>query len=68
MGAVGRAKKWSGCISNHGSEDILVTHLRGRTNSFFRNEGNGVFHDAAAQFGLIAPSLPFSGVIGSNRE
>ena len=50
-----------GDIDNHGSEDILVTNLMGETNSFFRNEGNGFFHDATAQFGLAAPSLPFTG-------
>jgi len=50
-----------GDIDNHGSEDILVTNLMGEKNSFFRNEGNGFFHDATAQFGLAASSLPYTG-------
>jgi hypothetical protein len=50
-----------GDIDNHGSEDILVTNLMGETNSLFRNEGNGFFHDATAEFGLAAPSLPYTG-------
>ena len=50
-----------GDIDNHGSEDILVTNLMGETNSFFRNEGNGFFHDATAEFGLAAASLPYTG-------
>jgi hypothetical protein len=50
-----------GDVDNHGSEDILVTNLMGETNSLFRNEGNGFFHDATAEFGLAAPSLPYTG-------
>jgi hypothetical protein len=50
-----------GDIDNHGSEDILVTNLMGETNSLFRNEGNGFFHDATAEFGLAAPSLRYTG-------
>ncbi len=50
-----------GDIDNHGSEDILVTNLMGESNSLFRNEGNGFFHDATAEFGLAAPSLPYTG-------
>jgi len=50
-----------GDIDNHGSDDILVTNLMGKTNSLFRNEGKGFFHDATAEFGLAAPSLPYTG-------
>ena len=50
-----------GDIDNRGSEDILVTNLMGESNSLFRNEGNGFFHDATAEFGLSAPSLPYTG-------
>lgn len=50
-----------GDIDNHGSEDILVTNLMGETNSLFRNPGNGFFNDATAEYGISAPSLPFTG-------
>src|SRR5262249_2668750 len=50
-----------GDISNRGHEDILVTNLMGEANSLFRNEGNGFFHDAGAEFGLTSPSLPYTG-------
>jgi len=50
-----------GDVDNHGSEDILVTNLMGEANSLFRNEGNGFFHDSTAEFGLAAPSLPYTG-------
>jgi hypothetical protein len=50
-----------GDVSNRGSEDILVTNLMGESNSFFRNDGSGFFHDATAEFGLSIPSLPYTG-------
>ena len=45
-----------GDIGNRGHEDIVVTNLMGESNSLFRNEGNGFFHDAGAEFGLTSPS------------
>ena len=43
-----------------GDLDLLVTHLRDETNTFFENEG-GLFSDRTALRALGAPSLPFTG-------
>ena len=40
--------------------DLFMTHLRGESNTLYRNEG-GTFRDSTSQFGLLGPSLPFTG-------
>ena len=44
-----------------GDEDLFITHLREEKNTLYLNDGRGLFRDATAQFGLDAPSLPFTG-------
>ncbi|MFN0057726.1 MAG: CRTAC1 family protein [Planctomycetota bacterium] len=41
--------------------DLFVTNMRSETNTFYRNDGKGVFDDATAQLGLAAASRPFTG-------
>ncbi|AKS43307.1 CRTAC1 family protein [Wenzhouxiangella marina] len=44
-----------------GRFDLLLTHLDGESNTFYRNLGHGLFTDQTAAWGLLAPSLPFTG-------
>ncbi len=44
-----------------GDDDLLITHLTGEANTFYANQGGGLFEDATARSGLGAPSLPFTG-------
>ncbi|MXX60963.1 MAG: CRTAC1 family protein [Holophagales bacterium] len=44
-----------------GDEDLFLAHLTGETNTLYRNEGRGLFHDATLAAGLGAPSLPWTG-------
>jgi hypothetical protein len=41
--------------------DLFVTHLRGETNTFYRNSGKLGFQDDTAASGLGAFSLPYTG-------
>lgn len=47
-------------IENDGDLDLLVTHLRGETNTLYLND-NGVFEDVTATTGLAAPSVALTG-------
>ncbi len=41
--------------------DIFMTHLTDETNTFYANDGSGLFRDATQQVGLGASSLPMTG-------
>jgi hypothetical protein len=40
--------------------DLFLTHLTSETNTFYRNDGAGLFSDATALSGLGPPSLPYT--------
>jgi len=44
-----------------GDSDLFVSHLRGESNTLYRNEGGGLFTDATVEAGLSAPSRRFTG-------
>jgi hypothetical protein len=48
-------------IENDGDLDLFMTHLRGETNTLYRNDGNASFDDSTATSGLAAPSIAFTG-------
>ncbi len=47
-------------LDDDGDTDLFMTHLRGESNTLYRNAG-GHFEDATATAGLAAPSLAFTG-------
>jgi len=47
-------------VDEDGDLDIMLTHLRGETNTYYRNEA-GSFIDATVQAGLAGPSRDFTG-------
>ena len=47
-------------VEQDGDLDLFMTHLRGETNTFYRNQG-GVFQDMTAVAGLSSASIPFTG-------
>lgn len=51
----------AGDFDNDGDEDVFVTNMVGEANMLYLNDGKGFFHDATMQYGLAAPSLPFTG-------
>jgi hypothetical protein len=44
-----------------GNWDLFLTHLAGETNTYYRNEGGGVFRDVTDALGLGTLSLPYTG-------
>jgi hypothetical protein len=44
-----------------GDDDLFMTHLAEETNTFFLNDGHGLFRDWTIQTGLGAPSRGFTG-------
>ncbi|HEV2854979.1 MAG TPA: CRTAC1 family protein [Thermoanaerobaculia bacterium] len=50
-----------GDADGDGDDDLLITHLTAETNTFYVNQGGGLFEDATARSGLGAPSLPMTG-------
>jgi enediyne biosynthesis protein E4 len=44
-----------------GDWDLFLTHLAGETNTYYRNEGGGVFRDVTDALGLGTLSLPYTG-------
>ena len=44
-----------------GDLDLFMTHLDDETNTLYRNDGHGRFHDATAESGLGTPSRRFTG-------
>ena len=48
-------------FQHDGDLDLFLTHLRTQTNTFYLNQGKGMFVDATTTLGLAAPSLEFTG-------
>jgi hypothetical protein len=48
-------------FDNDGDLDIFLTHLATETNTFYLNDGHGMFRDETNRLGLGASSLPFTG-------
>lgn len=46
-------------VDGDGEEDLVVTHLEGQHNTFYRGNDGG-WQDRSAALGLVAPSLPFT--------
>ncbi|HUF79055.1 MAG TPA: VCBS repeat-containing protein, partial [Thermoanaerobaculia bacterium] len=44
-----------------GDEDLFLAHLTGETNTFYRNDGGGLFLDETARSGLGQPSMSSTG-------
>jgi hypothetical protein len=44
-----------------GDDDLFLTHLRGETNTLYRNEGDAGFMDVTDLSGLSVPSLTYTG-------
>jgi hypothetical protein len=51
----------AGDFDGDGDEDLFLTHLLNEKNRLYLNEGNGIFHDATAEFGLDPGNSPFTG-------
>jgi len=47
-------------FDNDGDVDLFMTHLERESNTFYVNEGNGLFEDRTIQMGLHAPSLRYT--------
>jgi enediyne biosynthesis protein E4 len=43
-----------------GDEDLFMTHLNQESNTFYVNQGNGLFDDRTARLGLHVPSLRYT--------
>ncbi len=41
--------------------DLFLTHLRGESNTLYRNDGHGAFEDISSIAGIIGPSMRFTG-------
>ncbi len=50
-----------GDVDLDGLQDLLVTHLRGETNTLYRTRGPGAFDDATDASGLGMSSTPYTG-------
>ncbi len=48
-------------VDGDGDEDLIVTHLRGETNTVYLNDGTGNFEDRSLETMLAGPSLPYTG-------
>ena len=46
---------------NDGDDDLFMTHLTGQTNTFYLNDGRGMFKDWTQETGLGPPSWNFTG-------
>ncbi len=46
-----------GDVDRDGDDEILVTHLASETDTFYSNQGGGIFRDRTRAVGLAAPSL-----------
>ena len=51
----------AGDFEGNGREDIFKTNLTNEGSNLFVNDGRGTFHDAAAEFGLVLPTFPYTG-------
>ena len=50
-----------GDSDNDGDEDLYVTNMLNEYNTFYENDGHGLFEDRTIEVGLAAPTLPFTG-------
>ena len=50
-----------GDFDNDGDEDLFMTHLARETNTLYRNDGKGNFHDVTSEHRLASASFPFTG-------
>jgi hypothetical protein len=50
-----------GDLDGDGRDDLFMSHLGSETNTFYRNEGGGLFTDSSGESGLGLPSWPFTG-------
>ncbi len=51
----------SGDFDNDGDEDIFKTNLAHEGCNLYVNDGHGNFYDASVEFGLLQPTLPYTG-------
>ncbi len=51
----------SGDLDNDGDLDLFMTHLDGETNTFYANDGDGLFTDRSSASRLGGPSVPHTG-------
>lgn len=51
----------AGDFDGDGDPDLFMTHLRGQTNTLYRNEGGGQFFDVTDRLQLGAASRPYTG-------
>jgi len=51
----------AGDFDGDGDEDIFKTNLANEGGNLFVNDARGNFHDAAAEFGLLLPTFPYTG-------
>lgn len=51
----------AGDVDNDGDDDLFMTHLSTDTNTYYQNDGHGLFYDRSAASGLGAPSLDGTG-------
>jgi hypothetical protein len=47
-------------FDNDGDLDLFMTHITGETNTFFLNQGDGLFQDRTVQSGLSQPSWSYT--------
>lgn len=51
----------AGDYDGDGDEDLFITHIRGETNTLYRNDGAGFFDDVTGASGLGPPSWELTG-------
>ncbi|MBZ0114872.1 MAG: CRTAC1 family protein [Thermoanaerobaculia bacterium] len=65
VNAEGRAEASMGLAAadfdGDGDEDLFMTHLRGETNTAYRNDGSGGFEDVSMAMEASAASRPYTG-------
>ena len=50
----------AGDFDGDGDEDLFMTHIMGETNTFYINNGKGLFEDRTISAGLSAVSFPYT--------
>lgn len=65
LNAVGQPEAGMGVavadFDEDGDDDVFVAHLTGETNTLYRNDGTGWFHDDTYSAGLASDSMPMTG-------
>jgi len=51
----------AGDFDNDGDEDIFKTNLTNEGGNLYINDGRANFYDASAEFGLLQPTVPYTG-------